>query len=371
MQGRRRANLSPFTLESVFLVGLSCICAYFMGLVSTYFLIQQQRGSSPRYVPPTAPSTYPSGDVHGVVDTYSTEKQVGDALPKPDLPSGNVFLLALTVADSVDMRSRAILRRSWTKVWHRESLDKMPGRVQQLFGSRSWLTDDMECSEYFRHYFVISQFALIHEAITWEAEIEGDMLLTELYIFASKTLQLLWALRWSLEHVRFRYLVKTEPDTFLYVPTAVWWLRESHEVTRTGYYAGYMLKKAAVVRAHRRPWFVSKFSFNEAQYPNYIDGGCVIMSRDLARTLSSDWMSIVTLEDKHPRQFLHISDIDVGISLYHSAVISKSLIHVYAKWESGLCRDADLVASSRVPDSVLLSTNRSTSFHVCGSGGAG
>lgn len=365
---KRRAPLVGVQIDAVLLVGLSCAVTFFMGVLSSFYLLRESRPAAAADDGFRAMSDLPS--LLGLSYEADSEDPVSQSsvrvrdIPTPEIASGDVFLVAITLPDPADLQSRIVVRQSWAKIWQNQT--HLRGRAKKLLGSYIWLHDDMGCVEYFRHYFILSQFALLNPTVQLESKEEGDMIFTEMNMFGSKFLKLLWALNWLLEHVKYHYLVKTDSSTFLYVPAAIWWLREARDVPKSAYYAGKVAKKAGVIRQRRSPWFMSRFVYSEGTYPDYVRGVCIIMSRDVSRTLVVDWISILKGGDSAQRRLLHMDDVDVGISLYHSALVPRDIVHVYAAWESGLCRDQDFIAAGQVPRDVLLSANYSTGYHICG-----
>ena len=358
----------------IFQIGVSILVAFFTGIVSTVLFLDNNYGRTGMqsdsffYEDQLSAELPPHERMWTQNSDLAFPEEPMRTVPSPELPTGAVFLLGITLANPVDSRQRVVMRRAWTNVWRNPSL--ITGTPRRLLGSSGWLNNDMDCQEYFRHYFVVSQFALIRSHVRQEAEVEEDLLFTELNMFASSSLKLLWALKWAMQHTKFHYMVQTTPMTFLYVPSTIWWLRESRYVTRSNYYAGRVVQKAGVIRDGRSPWVVSKLLYSGTVYPDYVAQECLVMSRDIVRALTEEWLDMTSSTgQKRVQQFLHIPDIDIafGLRRHHEALEPRSIVHVYSSFAKtpSLCRDLDLMAIGHVPEEVLLRSNASNGYHIC------
>ena len=106
------------------------------------------------------------------------------------------------------------------------------------------------------------------------------------------------ALRWSLAHVPFDTLLKTDDDSIVHVGRVWSWL--AAQPTRRALYAGRLVRDSQVVRAHfsradlREPqwypadflaWAVPRRAYAAASYPPYASGGGYVLGAEAAAAL--------------------------------------------------------------------------------------
>ncbi|XP_066926360.1 beta-1,3-galactosyltransferase 5-like [Clytia hemisphaerica] len=151
-----------------------------------------------------------------------------------------------------------------------------------------------------------------------------DMLITnrtEHYFDLGRRVML--GLSWSVEHCRFKYLMKADDDVFIHIPnlfklvyTDPFMLQHADML-----YAGLIYPDIKVNRDKESKWYVSKEEWAEDTYPLYASGMGFILSRLVVEKMRPhfDWVKPFRLDDVYIGMLVNKANVPrIGIRVIKS-----------------------------------------------------
>ncbi|XP_066930767.1 beta-1,3-galactosyltransferase 5-like [Clytia hemisphaerica] len=152
-----------------------------------------------------------------------------------------------------------------------------------------------------------------------ESTIHKDMLImnrTENYWDLSRKFML--GFLWSLENCQFDYLLKTDDDVFVNIPTLFKLIHKDPFVLKhkDRLYAGHMYEGLGPHRNNFSKWYVSKEEWAPKNYPPFAPGMAVILSRFVIKKMVPyfDWVKPFKLEDVYIGMLVNYANVSgVGI----------------------------------------------------------
>ncbi|NWH75161.1 B3GN5 glucosaminyltransferase, partial [Piaya cayana] len=175
-------------------------------------------------------------------------------------PDQEIFLLVLVCSSPENRTWRDVIRQTWGNV-----TDARGYTVLTLFalGKAALVTTRLEINEESQKHRDIIEGSFIDSPET-------------------QTEKMLMSVEWTVTFCpHARYILKTDEDTFVSIPSLVGYLLSLKQLEDV--YLGRVIPRGEPDRDPKSPGFVPLHQYSEEFYPDYCDGSAFVMSQDVAR----------------------------------------------------------------------------------------
>ncbi|XP_015610487.1 beta-1,3-galactosyltransferase 1 isoform X2 [Cephus cinctus] len=189
------------------------------------------------------------------------------------------YLLIVICSAVANQKARESIRNTWANKQHLDSLYNSTVRIAFLLGE--------------------SDNDTLNSSIEEESQQYGDIIQEKFQdTYNNLTLKSVMMLKWVNSNCEnAKYLMKTDDDMFVNVPTLLKTLRA--RVQSTGTLLGSLICNAKPIQDPKNKWYTPKYMYAERTYPNYLSGTGYVMSLDVAGKLYQAALStpLLHLED--------------------------------------------------------------------------
>ncbi|XP_011497062.1 PREDICTED: beta-1,3-galactosyltransferase 1-like isoform X2 [Ceratosolen solmsi marchali] len=128
-----------------------------------------------------------------------------------------------------------------------------------------------------------------------ENNLYNDIIQERFYdTYNNLTLKSVMLLKWVISNCdKVRYIMKTDDDMFVNIPTLIKTLRERPK--STGTLIGSLICNAKPITDPKNKWYTPKYMYSDRTYPSYLSGTGYVMSSDVALRLYKAALSIPVL----------------------------------------------------------------------------
>ncbi|XP_009567933.2 beta-1,3-galactosyltransferase 9 [Cuculus canorus] len=212
-------------------------------------------------------------------------------------PDQEIFLLVLVCSSPENRTWRNVIRQTWGNV-----TDARGYAVLTLFalGKSALVTTQLEINEESQKHRDIIEGSFIDSPET-------------------QTEKILMSIEWTVTFCpHARYILKTDEDMFLGIPSLVGYLLSLTQLEDV--YIGRVIHQGEPDRDPESPGFVPLHQYSEEFYPDYCDGSAFVMSQDVARKVYVAAKEL--LVSVPPDIFVGICAKKAGITPIHSSRFS-------------------------------------------------